>query len=110
MNAIKKIWNQLDYQLWGLSILFGMLLPLFADKIHLIHRTWMVGLFLLIINTLFAVWLGHYLQSRNARWWTLFVFPVLFLIIAFAFLPHYTWYFALFYLGVTYLSWSMNRH
>lgn len=109
MNAIKKAWQQLDYKLWGFSIIFGVILPLFADKVHLIRRTWMVGLFLLIINMLFSIWLGHYLQTKQAHWWTLFVFPILFFIVAFEFLPHYTLYFALFYLGVTYLSWSMNR-
>lgn len=109
MNAIKNFWQRIDNRLWGLSIVFGIVLPLVADKVHLIRRTWMVGFFLFIINMLFAIWLGHYLQRQGTRWWTLFVFPLLYLITAFIFLPDYTLYFALFYLGVTYLAWSMNR-
>ncbi|KRL27018.1 hypothetical protein FD27_GL000765 [Limosilactobacillus frumenti DSM 13145] len=109
MSVNKRTWGAIDLKLWGFSILFAVVIPLLAGKLHLVHRTWLVGLFLLIINTIVCVWVGHYLRSNQLRWWNIFVLPGLFLIMAFFFLPKYTWYFAIFYLGVIYLSWSMMQ-
>lgn len=107
MNANKRSWGAIDFKLWGISILFAVIIPLLTGKFHLVHRTWLVGLFLLIINTLVCVWVGRYLRSSQLRWWNMLILPVLFLITAFFFLPKYTLYFAIFYLGIIYLAWSM---
>lgn len=108
MDWLKKVKGKNNIVVWGAGIIFGVILPLFSDKAHLIHRVWMVGFFLFLVNMLFSVWLGQYIKKNSLKWWNLFVFPVLYLIISFLFMPKYTIYFALFYLGVTYLAWSIS--
>lgn len=109
MDWLKRVGTKSNVTVWGWSILFGIILPLFTDKVHLIRRVWMVGLFLFLINMLFSVWLGRFMVKNNLKWWNLFIFPLLYLIVSYELMPKYTVYFALFYLGVTYLSWSMNK-
>lgn len=109
MSANKRSWGAIDFKVWGFSILFAVVVPLLAGKLHLVHRSLLVGLFLFLINTVVCVWIGRYIRRGQLRWWNLFVIPILFLIIAFFFLPKYTLYFAVFYLGVIYLSWSMTQ-
>lgn len=108
MDWLKKVENSKSIAVWGFGILFGIILPLFSDKFRLIHRVWMVGFFLFLVNMLFSIWLGQYIKKNGLRWWNLLVFPVLYLFISYVFMPRYTVYFALFYLGVTYLAWSIS--
>lgn len=104
MNWIKKV----DYYLWGGSLLFGVLLPVLGIKLPITHAMW-VGVFLVIINACFSVWLGGHLYRCQARWWTLLVFPIFFLVAAYLWLPTYTYYFALAYLAIAYLSCSLRK-
>jgi hypothetical protein len=104
MNFTKKF----NIYLWGTAILFGVLLPLIAVKLPLTRAMW-VGLFLIVINCCYSVWLGGYLYRHTGRWWTLLVFPGLFLVAAFLFLPRYTMYFAAAYLAIVYLSCSLRK-
>ncbi|MBB1062794.1 hypothetical protein [Limosilactobacillus fastidiosus] len=108
MDWLKKVESKTWVVVWGWSIFFGIILPLFSDKIYLIHRVWMVGLFLFFINMLFSIWIGQYIEKHNLKWWNMLIFPILYFIISYLFMPRYTIYFALFYLGVTYLAWSIN--
>lgn len=104
----KKVESNKSIAVWGFGILFGIVLPLFSDKFRLIHRVWMVGFFLFLVNMLFSIWLGQYIKKNGLKWWNLLVFPVLYLLVSSIFMPKYTVYFALFYLGVTYLAWSIS--
>ncbi len=104
MKWIKKV----DYYLWGGSLLFGVLLPVLGIKLPITHAMW-VGVFLVIINACFSVWLGGHLYRCQARWCTLLVFPIFFLVAAYLWLPTYTYYFALAYLAITYLSCSLRK-
>lgn len=108
MVWLKELKAKTGIVMWGWSILFGIILPLLSDKGHLIHRTWMVGFVLFFVNMLFSVWLGQYIEKNRLKWWNLLVFPLLYLITSYLFMPKYTIYFALFYLGITYLSWSIS--
>lgn len=105
MNWLK---SKINVAVWGWSVLFGIILPLASDKLHFVRRAWMVGLVLFLINMLFSVWLGKYIKTHQLKWENLFVFPVIFLVISYFFMPKYTLYFALFYLGVMYLAWSIS--
>ena len=108
MDWLKKVESNKSIAVWGFGILFGIILPLFSDKFRLIHRVWMVGFFLFLVNMLFSIWLGQYIKRSGLKWWNLLVFPVLYLLVSYGFMPKYTGYFALFYLGVTYLAWSIS--
>lgn len=108
MDWLKKVESNKSIAVWGFEILFGIILPLFSDKFRLIHRVWMVGFFLFLVNMLFSIWLGQYIKRSGLKWWNLLVFPVLYLLVSYVFMPKYTVYFALFYLGVTYLAWSIS--
>lgn len=104
MNLTKKF----NLYLWGTAIVFGALLPLITAKLPLTRAMW-VGLVLMVINCCYSVWLGRYLYRQAGRWWTLLVFPGVFLIAAFLFLPRYTIYFAAAYLAIVYLSCSLRK-
>lgn len=109
MDWLKKVGTKTNITVWGWSIFFGVILPLLSDKNHLVRRVWMVGFVLLLVNMLFSIWLGRYLEKKDLKWGNLFIFPLLYLIISYEFMPKYTVYFALFYLGVVYLSWSISK-
>lgn len=106
MNWIKK---NVDIFLWGGGILFGVLVPVLALKLLPFTKAMWVGWVLVVINCCYCVWLGSYLYHHAARWWTLFVFPILFLAAAYVWMPKYTYYFAAAYLAITYLSCSTRK-
>ena len=78
MDWLKKVESNKSIAVWGFGILFGIILPLFSDKFRLIHRVWMVGFFLFLVNMLFSIWLGQYIKRSGLKWWNLLVFPVLY--------------------------------
>lgn len=104
MNWIKRV----DIYLWGGALLFGVVLPVWSIRLPITHAMW-VGLILVILNGIFSVWLGGHLFRRSARWWTLLIFPVIFLLAAYLWLPRYTYYFAFAYLAIVYLSCSLRK-
>lgn len=105
---MKKLSSKIDWRLWLFSLLVGIVATALLAKLPFIRRTVLVGLFLTVLYNLFAIWCGLHLKSQ--RWgWALLVFPVAYLIGAYFFAPRYTWYFALVYLGISYLAWSLAR-
>lgn len=108
MDWLKRVGRKSNIVVWELGLVFGIIIPLLSDKLRLIRRVWMVGFFLFLINMLFSIWLGQYIKKNGLKWWNLLVFPLLYLVISYLFMPKYTVYFALFYLGVTYLAWSIS--
>lgn len=109
MKVMKKVWQRLDKRLWLASILVGMVLTLVVDQLPFVTRVLMVELVLILVNGLFSIWTGKRIYRRAGKWYELFVFPVLYFITAYFFLPRYTYYFALVYLGLAYLSWSLRQ-
>lgn len=103
---MKALQEKFDIRLWGWSLIFGILLTALCVKLPFISRVTMVWLDLIVINGGFCICLGRYLK-RSAKGWSLFVFPIIYLIGCYFFAPRYMLYFALIYLGISYLSWSM---
>lgn len=106
---MKKAWQRLDKRLWLLSVLIGVGLTLILDKLPFITRVVMVEFSLILINGFFSIWTGYWIYKHRGKWFELFIFPLLYLITAYFFMPHYTYYFALAYLALAYLSWSLRQ-
>lgn len=106
MKAFK---SKIDWKIWGASLLLGLLLTASFAKLPFISRVTMMWLDLILINGGFCIWVGRYFQKER-RAWCLLIFPVIYLIGAYLFTPRYMWYFALIYLGISYLAWSMKRN
>ncbi|MEY8441343.1 hypothetical protein AALA17_01590 [Lactobacillaceae bacterium 24-114] len=109
MEWTKKIKSKMNLSVWGWSAFFGILIPVLAANLSFVRRAWLVGFFLLFLNTIICTWLGKYIKKQQLKWENLFVMPILYLLASWFFLPQYTIYFALFYLGVLYLSWSLTK-
>lgn len=105
---MKKISSKLDLRLWLSSLLIGLVVTALLARLPFIRRVVLVGLFLTFLYSLFAIWCGLHLK-KQARPWQLLVFPVAYFLAAYFFAPRYTWYFALIYLGISYLAWSLSR-
>ncbi|KEK13839.1 hypothetical protein HF82_00730 [Limosilactobacillus reuteri] len=109
MNFMKKAWEHLDKPLWLASILIGLVLTLVVDKLPFLTRVVMVEIVLILINGIFSIWSGYWIYKHQRKWGELFIFPILYLITAYFFMPRYTYYFALAYLALAYLSWAMRQ-
>ncbi len=105
----RKFWQTLDKSLFGWSIIIGIVLTALGEYAPFIHRVTSVILLLILINGGYAIYSGIRITKQRLGWWKLFVFPVCYLIGAYLYLPKYTYYFALVYLGVAYLSYSMTK-
>lgn len=106
---MKAVGRKIDWKVWGGSLLLGVLLTALFAKLPFISRVTMMWLDLIVINGAFCIWLGRYFSNHD-RIWSLLIFPIIYLIGAYFFAPRYMWYFALIYLGLIYLAWSMKRN
>ncbi|HJA23380.1 MAG TPA: hypothetical protein H9958_04055 [Candidatus Limosilactobacillus intestinavium] len=98
-----------NWHIWAGSIVLGIVLTALCAKLPFVSRVTMMWLDLIVINGVFCLWLGKHINSKSKPW-ELFIFPVIYLIGGYLFTPRYMWYFALIYLGISYLTWSMSRH
>jgi hypothetical protein len=84
-----------------LSILFSavmaVLAPLFFKLVH-ISTANRVGFLFVIINTVFAWWLGRYVKKNRLFWAVILVFPILFAGMIFWRYAKYDYWFAGLYL------------
>ncbi|HJA73148.1 MAG TPA: hypothetical protein H9783_02710 [Candidatus Limosilactobacillus faecipullorum] len=107
MEKLKQWWQKADWTVIITSLIMGIAVTGLAAKLAFVSRVMMVGILLLIVNSLLSIWLGK--RSVNRSWGMLFWFPGAFLIGAYNFAPRYMWPFALVYLGISYLTWSMAK-
>ena len=109
MARIKIRRLNFDKWLWGLGVVFGMLVPVLTHKLPFLPRVQWVEIVLLLINGIYSIWLGRYLARKEMSTWLLLVFPGLFLIAAYFFLPRYTYFLAPAYWAISYLACAMRR-
>ncbi|WP_251546841.1 hypothetical protein [Limosilactobacillus caecicola] len=107
---MKAVGRKIDWKFLLACLVIGVVLTALFAKLPFISRVTMMWLDLIIINGGFSIWLGRHYSEEAGAWKKLFVFPILYLIGGYFFTPHYMWYFALIYLGVSYLAWSMKRN
>ena len=110
LKRVRQGISNLGWQWWLAMICVAAVLPLLGRYLTFINRAKLVGWVLFIINGLLSWWLGQSLAKRQQSGWWIFAMPVIFFVVDYQFLPKYTRYFALFYLGISYLSWSMTNH
>lgn len=110
LKVVKQKMSELGWQWWLTAVCGAVVLPLLGRYLPFMNKAKLVGWVLFIINGLISWWLGYSLAKDQRDGWWIFVMPVAFFLIDMPFLPKYTRYFALFYLGVSYLSWSMTKH
>lgn len=110
LKRVEQRISELGWRWWLVVFCGSIVLPLLGRYLPFINRAKLVGGVLLVINGLFSWWLGWSLAKHHHSGWWIFTMPLLFIMIDFHFLPKYTRYFALFYLGVSYLSWSITKH
>lgn len=109
MNFMKRIWQKIDKQLWLWSIVVGLVLTFIVTKLPFLTRVTMVEFVLILINGGFSIWTGYRIYQKQGHWGELFIFPLLYLVMAYFFMPNYTYYFGIAYLALAYLSWSLRQ-
>lgn len=94
-----------------LSITMGccLILPLLSHglKISVAHRV--VWLFL-VINSLANVVIGYYLAKVQAKWWYLFVFPLVFMLSVLLYFAKYNYFLAPAYLLLALIVYLQTRY
>lgn len=106
MKSFEHAWQAVDKLLWGLGLVFGVLLPVLTYRLPILTRVLWIELILLLVNGVFSIWIGRYIKRHQLRWATLLIFPLLFLIAAYFFMPKFAYYFAPAYWAISYLSWA----
>lgn len=109
MAIFKSKWQTMDKLLWGLGVVLGMLVPVLTDQLSFLTRVHWVVWFLLVVNGIYSIWGGNRVAKRQLSVLNLLVFPVLFLLAAYFFMPHFTYYFAPAYWAVSYLAWASRQ-
>lgn len=105
---MKELSKKTDVLLWGSCLVWGILGTWLFAKLPFISRVTMMWLDLVVINGGFTIWIGRHVATHGKAW-QLFIFPIVFLLSGYFFTPRYMWYFALIYLAISYLSWSMSK-
>lgn len=112
MQKFKEVWQKYDLSFWVGSVVVALVAWLANRMVKLPHirRSQMVLLSWLLINGCFAIWVGMHVKQKFDHWWKLFVFPVLYGLVAFFFMPRYSLYLAPAYLALSYLAWAMTNN
>ncbi|KRL97605.1 hypothetical protein FD28_GL001691 [Levilactobacillus hammesii DSM 16381] len=74
-----------------------------------IGPVWRFGGLLAIVNGGLAVALGRAMYRRTQPEWWLLIWPLVYWLGAYLFLPQYTWYFAIVYLCLSYLGYGLTQ-
>ncbi|MCD2255797.1 hypothetical protein ACNAN0_06505 [Agrilactobacillus fermenti] len=95
-----------------ISLILAVVVPILCTLLHVPKAVRILWLFL-VIDTLFCIWVGYDIQRTNQRWWSMLIFPIIFLIFAFFKYNDYVYWLSAFYLGITYLTlglYQKNKH
>lgn len=108
MKQVKLI-KQFDWILlcWALGL--GIVLSAIIEYAPFIHRASSVFVVLILVNGGYSIYQGVKTANAKLGRWRLFVFPIIYVIGVYLFLPRYTYYFGLVYLCVSYLSYAMTN-
>ncbi|WP_390409354.1 hypothetical protein [Lacticaseibacillus jixiensis] len=92
----------------GLLILGDLVLTLLMPwvfKLVGMSIAWRVGLLFMVINSLWALWVGHLMRRGQLSWYYSLVLPVLFGVMVFLRFAKYNYWFLPIYWLLTMLSW-----
>lgn len=110
MEKLKQLWQVADHKLLLSDLVLGLVInPIFLKQ-HFISRIQVVFWILLLVNGGYSIWAGRRMARLQVRGWQILVFPLFYLLgVHFFNIAHYTYYFALVYLGMIYLAKSLTN-
>lgn len=108
MQRLRVVMNDSHWRYWLVALLIGLCLPVVLELCH--TPSAMVDLwYMIVLNSLTSFAFGNLIKSNKLPWYLLFVFPLAFLVGAWIILPHYSYYFAIIYLCIEFLSYNLTR-
>ncbi|MCI1986057.1 MAG: hypothetical protein LKJ69_04565 [Lactobacillus sp.] len=67
-----------------------------------------VGLLFFVVDTLWALWIGHLMRKAHLPWWYSLILPLMFAAMVFLRFAKYNYWFLPIYWLLTMLSWIKN--
>ncbi|KRL85398.1 hypothetical protein [Lacticaseibacillus pantheris] len=107
MSTLKKIntWWQRPLPLVILtSVVMAFVAPYIFKLLHM-AVAWRVGLLFIVLDSIFAWWIGRQIKQHQLPWWTIIVFPILFALMVFLRFTKYDYWMAPIYLVISALAW-----
>ncbi|AWP46696.1 hypothetical protein DIS17_11060 [Levilactobacillus brevis] len=101
-------WEKIGWRYWMLAVIVGIGLPIVSTLIGL-SPVWRFGGLLLLINGGLAIGLGRRIYQHAQPGWWLLIWPLTYLVGAIGWLPQYTWYLAIVYLCLSYVSYGLAQ-
>lgn len=101
-------WEKIGWRYWVLAVIVGIGLPIVSTLIGL-SPVWRFGGLLLLINGGLAIGLGRRIYQHAHPGWWLLIWPLTYLVGAIGWLPQYTWYLAIVYLCLSYVSYGLAQ-
>ncbi|KIR09354.1 hypothetical protein RA16_03520 [Levilactobacillus brevis] len=101
-------WEKIGWRYWVLAVIVGIGLPIVSTLIGL-SPVWRFGGLLLLINGGLAIGLGRRIYQHAQPGWWLLIWPLTYLVGAIGWLPQYTWYLAIVYLCLSYVSYGLAQ-
>ncbi|WP_054749453.1 hypothetical protein [Lacticaseibacillus thailandensis] len=66
---------------------------------------WWVGLLFIVLDSIFAWWIGRQIKLHQLPWWTIIVFPVFFALMVYLRFIKYDYWMAPIYVVISALAW-----
>lgn len=101
-------WEKIGWRYWVLAVVVGIGLPVGSTLIGL-SPVWRFGGLLLLINGGLAIGLGRRIYQHAQPGWWLLIWPLTYFVGAIGWLPQYTWYLAIVYLCLSYVSYGLAQ-
>ena len=101
-------WEKIGWRYWVLAVIVGIGLPIVSTLIGL-SPVWRFGGLLLLINGGLAIGLGRRIYQHAQPGWWLLIWPLTYFVGAIGWLPQYTWYLAIVYLCLSYVSYGLAQ-
>ncbi|MFC6288669.1 hypothetical protein [Levilactobacillus angrenensis] len=100
--------EKIGWRYWVLAIIMGVGLPALATLVS-VGPVWRFGLWLVLINGCLAIGVGRVIARKLQPGWWLLIWPVIYCVGAWWFLPRYTRYFAIVYVCLSYLAYGLTQ-
>lgn len=107
-EQVMAFFERIGWRYWIISVIMGIAVPALVAWIG-IDPVLRFGGLLALVNGCLAIGLGRMIYRRSHPGWWLLIWPVVYLIGAYLFLPQYTIYFAVVYLCLSYLSYGLTQ-
>ncbi|WP_395430325.1 hypothetical protein [Levilactobacillus parabrevis] len=100
--------ERVGWRYWAVGLVMGMIVPAVLSWLG-VSPVWRFAGLLVIVNGGLAVALGRRIYRRTQPGWWLIIWPLVYLLGSYLFLPQYTWSFAVVYLCLAYLGYGLTE-